>query len=196
MPPRLVASGVEVRKVAERLGAGEAFVTGLKACERLLKEASAKERLKRCRYIHLATHGLLAGANGRPPSLILSLVGNDGQEQLGGVNDGFLQMDEVTFLELNADLVVLSACQTGRGALVASEGVVGLTRSFLYAGSRGVVCSLWAVDDAQTARLMEALYTRLKAGDSATEALVAAKRQLLAEGKAPRYWAPFILIGK
>jgi CHAT domain-containing protein/tetratricopeptide (TPR) repeat protein len=195
-PPRLVASGAEVRKVADLLKAPSAAVTDLEACERLVKEASDRDLLKRCRYVHFATHGILGSATGRPPSLILSLVGNDGKELLGGVNDGFLQMDEVTHLKLNADLVVLSACRTGQGRLIAAEGVMGLTRSFLYAGSRGVVCSLWSVDDAQTARLMEEMYTRLQEGDGATEALVKAKRKLIAEGKAPRYWAPFILVGK
>ena len=70
---------------------------------------------------------------------------------LPGVNDGFLRLDEVTRLRLNADLVVLSACRTGQGRLYSGEGVTGLARAFLYAGSRGVVSSLWSVDDRETA---------------------------------------------
>ena len=123
-------------------------------------------------------------------------MGNDGKEELGGLNEGYLSMMEVTHLKLNADLVVLSACQTGKGKLIPAEGVVGLTRSFLYAGSRGVVCSLWCVDDESTGELMQATYAELKKGSSSTEALALARRQLIAEERAPFYWAPFILVGK
>ncbi|MBI1914995.1 MAG: tetratricopeptide repeat protein [Planctomycetes bacterium] len=166
------------------------------ASEKVLKTASDKAVLSRKRYVHLATHGILGSQLGRPPSLVLSLVGNDGAEQGGGVNDGFLSFVEVTHLKLNADLVVLSACQTGRGDLRPGEGVVGLSRSFLYAGSRGVVCSLWQVDDERTARLMQALYAELQKGRPSREALTAARRSLLADEEAPLFWAPFILIGK
>jgi CHAT domain-containing protein len=126
----------------------------------------------------------------------LCQVGNDGRQQGGGANDGFLTMQEVTHLKLNADLVVLSACQTGRGEVVPGEGVMGLTRAFLYAGSRGVVCSLWSVDDERTASLMKAMYAELKKGKGSSEALALARRKLIAEEQAPFYWAPFILVGK
>jgi CHAT domain-containing protein len=171
-------------------------VTDASASERALKSASEEGVLARKRYVHLATHGVLGGALGRPPSLVLSLVGNGGEEQLGGANDGFLTLPEVTHLKLNADLVVLSACETGKGDLQPAEGVVGLSRAFLYAGSRGVVCSLWQVDDERTADLMRALYGRLKEGRPAAEALALARRGLIAEERAPFYWAPFVLIGK
>jgi CHAT domain-containing protein len=106
-------------------------------------------------------------------------------------------MQEVTHLKLNADLVVLSACETGKGDLKAGEGVIGLSRAFLYAGSRGVVCSLWQVDDERTAALMTALYGELKRGKvSSAEALALARRKLIAEEQPPFYWAPFILIGQ
>src|SRR5262249_10714871 len=92
---------------------------------------------------HFASHGILGLEAGRQPSLVLSLVGNGGQADEGGTNDGYLQLDEVMRLRLNADLVVLSACETGRGRLYDGEGVRGLARAFLHAGSRGGVCSLW-----------------------------------------------------
>jgi CHAT domain-containing protein len=195
---RLPATGAEVRAIADLHQARkDDVVTDMLASEKVVKTASDKGVLGRKRYVHLATHGLLGSARGRPPSLVLSLVGNDGKEELGGPNDGFLTMQEVTHLKLNADLVVLSACETGKGDLIASEGVVGLSRAFLYAGSRGVVCSLWQVDDARTATLMEALYGELKGGKvSSAEALARARRKLIAEEQAPFYWAPFILIGK
>ncbi len=188
----------EVEAIARLHGAkkGDVVLDDL-ANEKVLKGASSGEVLSRKRYVHLATHGILGSQLGRPPSLVLSLVGNDGAEQGGGVNDGFLSFIEVTHLKLNADLVVLSACETGKGDLRPGEGVVGLSRSFLYAGSRGVVCSLWQVDDARTAVLMESLYNELRKGKvSSAEALALARRKLIAEEQAPFYWAPFILIGK
>ena len=194
--PRLPATGAEVRAIGDLFGASKEVVTGVRAREKVLKTALDDGVLARKRYLHLATHGILGSGRGLPPSLILSLVGNDGTEQLGGANDGFLTMAEVTYLKLNADLVVLSACQTARGELVPSEGFLGLTRSFLYAGSRGVVCSLWRVDDERTAAFMKAMYGRLKEGKSSAQALALARRQLIAEEQAPFYWAPFILIGK
>jgi hypothetical protein len=107
----------------------------------------------------------------------------------GGINDGFLRLDEVTRLHLNADLVVLSACETGKGRLYAGEGVTGLARAFLYAGSRGVVASLWAVDDRETAGFMAQLYGGLKDGQAAADALRAAKLEMIRGGKPPVYWA-------
>jgi tetratricopeptide (TPR) repeat protein/CHAT domain-containing protein len=194
---RLHFSGEEVRAIRALLGAsGSDVLTGLQATEAAVKAASEKGLLARARYVHFATHGILGLDTGQPPALVLSLVGNDGQRDAeGGVNDGFLRLDEVTRLKLNADLVVLSACETGKGRLYAGEGVTGLARAFLYAGSRGVLCSLWAVDDRETANLMTQMYAGLKDGKSAAEALRAAKLAMIREGKAPVYWAPFILIG-
>ena len=121
---------------------------------------------------------------------MLSLVGD-----LHG-QDGLLELDEVTNLKLNADLVVLSACQTGQGRMWNAEGVSGLARAFLYAGSRGVLCSLWRVDDAATAELMVALDSGLKAGQAASEALRSAQIAMIQDERPPLEWAPFILIGR
>jgi CHAT domain-containing protein/tetratricopeptide (TPR) repeat protein len=196
--PRLHFSGEEVRAIRALLGAADGDVlTGLQATEAAVKTASEKGLLARARYVHLATHGILGLDTGQPPALVLSLLGNDGQRDAdGGVNDGFLRLDEVTRLKLNADLVVLSACETGQGRLHAGEGVTGLARAFLSAGSRGVVCSLWSVDDRETATFMARLYAGLKDGQAAADALRAAKLAMIRAGKAPVYWAPFILIGE
>jgi CHAT domain-containing protein/tetratricopeptide (TPR) repeat protein len=195
---RLKHSGDEVRAIAKVLQAPSgAILTDGHALEAEVKAASASGLLARVRYVHFATHGILGLDTGQPPALVLSLVGNDGQHDAdGGVNDGFLRLDEVTRLKLNADLVVLSACETGKGRLYAGEGVTGLARAFLYAGSRGVVASLWAVDDRETAALMTRLYTGLKDGKPTADALRAAKLEMIQAGKAPVYWAPFILIGE
>ncbi|HKB37534.1 MAG TPA: CHAT domain-containing protein, partial [Gemmataceae bacterium] len=162
------------------------------------KAASRKGLLTRCRYVHFATHGILGLDTGRQPSMVLTLVGNDGTIEGGGANDGFLQLDEVTNLKLNADLVVLSACRSGQGRLNAGEGVTGLGRAFLHAGSRGVVCSLWPVDDRETGLLMKGMYRRLKEANQpvTADALRAAKLEMLKAKKAPFYWAPFLLIGE
>jgi CHAT domain-containing protein len=128
---------------------------------------------------------------------VLSLASpdNDGAEHAGGPDDGFLRLSEVTFLRLNADAVVLSACETARGRRSRREGVSGLARAFLYAGSRSVVCSLWPVDDAATAELMAAFYRALAASRPAPEALQQARRALIHQGHAPFFWAPFVCIG-
>jgi CHAT domain-containing protein len=195
---RLRFTGQEAAAIRDLLGASDQDVlTGLGASEAAVKAASAKGLLAQARYVHFATHGILGLDTGQPPALVLSLVGNDGQRDAdGGINDGFLRLDEVTRLQLNADLVVLSACETGKGRLYAGEGVTGLARAFLYAGSRGVVCSLWAVDDRETATFMAHLYGGLKDGRAAADALRGAKLEMIRAGNPPVYWAPFILIGE
>jgi CHAT domain-containing protein/tetratricopeptide (TPR) repeat protein len=196
--PRLRFAGQEAEAIRNLLGASDRDVlTGLRASEAAVKAASAKGLLAQARYVHFATHGVLGLDTGQPPALVLSLVDNDGARDAdGGVNDGFLRLDEVTRLQLNADLVVLSACETGKGRLYAGEGVTGLARAFLYAGSRGLVCSLWAVDDRETATFMAHLYGGLKNGQPAADALRAAKLEMIRAKKPPVYWAPFILIGE
>ena len=187
---RLLHSGHEVTEIAKLLGAKPEFVlTRADATEAKVKDASVKEKMAKARYIHFATHGILGVDKGKQPALVLSLTGNDAE-------DGFLQMDEVTSLKLNADLVVLSACRTGQGRLHNGEGVRGLARAFLYAGSKGVVCSLWAVDDRETANLMVSMYGRLRDGQTTAEALRHAKLEMIRAGKGPVYWAPFVLIGE
>jgi CHAT domain-containing protein/Flp pilus assembly protein TadD len=195
---RLRFTSQEAAAIRDLFGASDKDVlTGLQASEAAVKAASAKGLLGQARYVHFATHGILGLDTGQQPALVLSLVGNDGQrDEEGGINDGFLRLDEVTRLQLNADLVVLSACETGKGRLYAGEGVTGLARAFLYAGSRGVVCSLWAVDDRETATFMAQLYSGLKDGKAAADALRAAKLEMIRDGKPPVYWAPFILIGE
>jgi CHAT domain-containing protein len=187
---RLRHSGKEVADVAVLLKADPRDVlTGFDATLANVQRASASGRLAGARYVHLATHGVLGLADGQQPALVLGLPAGAGPAERQ------LRMDEAAGLRLNADLVVLSACRTGRGRLDAAEGVTGLARAFLAAGSRGVVCSLWAVDDQETARLMVGLYAGLRAGPAA-DALRAAKLAMIQAGKPPLYWAPFILIGE
>ncbi len=188
---RLEASGVEVAQIAGLLGAGEGDVRlGPAATEAAVKAASADGTLARCRYVHFATHGVLGTAGNEQPGLVLSLVGDQAGE------DGYLRLDEVTGLRLNADLVVLSACQSGLGRVGRAEGVSGLSRAFLSSGSRGVVSSLWRVDDQATADLMTALYSGLNDGKSTSASLGDAQRAMIADGEPPAHWAAFVMIGR
>ena len=136
------------------------------------------------RYVHFATHGILAGDVPyiNQPALVLSQTAD-----LGG-EDGFLTMSEVLKLPLRAEMVVLSACQTALGREVTGEGVVGLTRAFLYAGSRAAVVSLWPVDDASTALFMGRFYEHVKAGQPPARALARAKQDLRAEARYAHVW--------
>jgi CHAT domain-containing protein/Tfp pilus assembly protein PilF len=188
---RLPSTGEEVEQLRRLWDApDEAILVGPAATEAAVKTASASGALLSYRYVHFATHGILGLADGTPPSLVLSLAGDQKEE------DGFLTLGEVTGLRLNADLVVLSACQTGQGRLYNAEGVSGVARAFLYAGSRGVLCSLWRVDDEATAELMVDIYAGLKAQKPAADALREAQLRMIADGQPPLYWAPFILIGQ
>ena len=114
----------------------------------------------------------------------------------GQSEDGLLELNEIGNLKLNADLVVLSACRTGQGRLQRGEGVSGLARMFIYAGTKGVVCSLWSVDDRETANLMVSMYRHLQKEQPAADALRNAQLQMIHAGKGPLYWAPFILISE
>ncbi len=142
------------------------------------------------RIIHFACHGFL---NERYPfrsALVLS-PGGDSEE------DGFLQMREIYGLNVNADLVVLSACQTGQGLMERSEGTMGLSRPFFFAGARSVLASLWPTDDEASQYFMSDLYQAIAGGSSSVEALSRAKRRMLMNPRwaHPYYWATFILHG-
>jgi CHAT domain-containing protein/lipoprotein NlpI len=150
------------------------------------------EELQRYRILHFATHGLM---DDQAPSRSGLLLAAGGPEQ-----DGLLQGTEILNLKLDADLVVLSACRTGLGRLVRGEGMVGLSRSFFYAGARSLLVSLWSVNDQSTAEIMESFYRRLHAGSGTASALREAKRALLRSERPayrfPYYWAPFVLLGR
>jgi hypothetical protein len=111
-------------------------------------------------------------------------------------DDGLVTALELASMDLwGTQLVVLSACESGRGALVSGEGVYGLRRAVLAAGAETLVASLWSVDDATTAALMDHFYRELLAGADRDQAMARAARRLRAEGRPPYYWAPFIVLG-
>ncbi|HYV25693.1 MAG TPA: CHAT domain-containing tetratricopeptide repeat protein [Pyrinomonadaceae bacterium] len=145
------------------------------------------------RYVHIATHGLLDAERPQFTGVVLSLVGNKS-------NDGFLRTDEIFNLKLGAPLVMLSACETGLGKEKRGEGVIGLTRAFMYAGAPTVGVSLWSVADKSTAELMTDFYKRLFTASPQPPASALRDAQLaMITGKthsAPFYWAPFVLVGE
>jgi CHAT domain-containing protein len=150
--------------------------------------------LGRYRIVHFATHGLLNNAHPELSGIVLSLVDEDGRPQ-----DGFLRLHDIYNLRLGADLVVLSACRTALGREIRGEGLVGLTRGFMYAGVPRVLASLWNVDDRATAELMKQLYLGvLKEGKSPAAALRAAQVSMwkTRRWQAPYYWAAFVMQGE
>jgi CHAT domain-containing protein/Tfp pilus assembly protein PilF len=158
------------------------------------KDAAMSSQLKDYRIVHYATHGLLNSEHPELSGLVFSLVDRQGKPQ-----DGFLRLIDIYNLELNADLVVLSACQTALGKQIAEEGLVGLTRGFMHAGAPRVIASLWKVDDEATAELMKKFYEGiLKNGQTPAQSLRSSQIWMSRQKRwqQPYYWAGFILQGE
>jgi CHAT domain-containing protein len=158
------------------------------------REAATGGQLSGYRYIHFATHGYLDTERPSLSALVLAQFDRQGKPV-----DGFLRVADVYNLRLSADLVVLSACQTGLGQEVRGEGLMGLTRAFLYAGAPRVIVSLWNVNYEATAELMAAFYRGLlRDGRTPAAALRAAQMELRAHKRweSPYYWAAFVQHGE
>jgi CHAT domain-containing protein len=156
-------------------------------------EEAFKANAGRYSVVHIATHGLVDEADPRMSALVFTPNDTTLSQE-----DGILYADEVQDLKLNADLVVLSSCESGVGKMVRGEGLMALTRGFFYAGARNVVFSLWRVIDRQTSDLMSLFYKEVLAGRSYSYALRAAKLKMIATpGSAyPLNWAGFVLVGR
>jgi CHAT domain-containing protein/Tfp pilus assembly protein PilF len=179
----------EVRAIGALFpSASQKILVGRNATESSVKQ----EDLTQYRRLHFATHAFLDERSPSRSGVVLALHDPGGE-------DGVLRMNEILKLKLNADLVVLSACRTGLGTVVRGEGLVGLTRAFLYAGASRVVVSLWEVADAATADLMQSFYAAMRQSTSPAEALRSAKAKMLASDatvyRHPYYWAPFVVVG-
>jgi len=186
--PRLPNTGEEVRAISKLFPAARRT---LYLDQRATEDAFKRETLRRYRLIHIATHSVI---DERYPSRSGMVLTSD----KSGQEDGLLTADEIAMLDLRCRLVVLSACQTGRGRLAAGEGMVGLARAFLYAGAQSVAVSLWNVSDISTAKFMRGFYTSQAAGASPLAALRQAKLEMLKRNdvtRHPYYWAPFVLVG-
>ena len=185
---RLKYSGTEIERISS--------LFKQKRREIFVRESATEEQLKNLKLddykiIHFATHSLIDDKKPARSSIVLSL--NDDTAE-----DGFVQMREIYNLKLNADLVTLSACQTGLGQFIRGEGIEGLNRAFFYAGSSSVLMSLWAVNDQATYQLMERFYSHLRSSKQIASSLRKAKLEMIASDTVshPYYWAGFIVTGK
>jgi CHAT domain-containing protein len=149
--------------------------------------------LGKYRIVHFATHGLLNNEHPELSGLVLSLVNKRGEPQ-----DGFLELEDIYNLRLPVDLVVLSACDTALGQEMNGEGLVGLTRGFMYAGATRVVASLWSVSDSATSELMARFYKEMQQGKMKPAAALRAAQIQMWKQKiwtSPYYWAAFQMQG-
>jgi CHAT domain-containing protein len=183
------------RQEADRILSIMPSPSNLKATDFNARRATALgDELRNYRYIHFATHGYLDSERPALSAIVLSLVDERGQAQ-----DGFLRVQEVYNMQLPAELVVLSACQTGLGREIKGEGLVGLTRGFMYAGAPRVIVSLWSVSDRATADLMGRLYAgMIKGGQRPAAALRSAQLEMWRQHgwRSPYYWAAFVQQGE
>lgn len=182
---RLRYSEEEVRRIS-----GQIPKSRVLARERASEDLVKRANLTDYRILHFAAHGLIDDQKPARSAIVLTLD-NDPAE------DGFLQMREILNLKLNADLVVLSSCQTGLGQFIRGEGVEGLSRAFFYAGASSVLMSLWTVNDQVASQFMDRFYLNLKQSQSQAEALRAVKLEMIDSGVVshPYYWAPFVING-
>lgn len=201
-------SGWEAQEIAKLFGQEALIYTGAQASEENVK---VKDRLQQYRLIHFSAHGLVNEQRPRFSSLVLSLrppIAGPVAEVEAADNptveeDGLLSAYEIFSLKLEAELVTLSACETALGKEVKGEGLMSLVRAFMYAGTPSVLASLWKVDDEGTAKLMVEFYRNLRQSPvkngkrlSKAEALQQAQVNAIRRGRAPYYWAPFVLLGK
>jgi CHAT domain-containing protein len=156
---------------------------GNKATEATVKQAG----LEQYRFLHFATHGILGGEvpGIGEPALVL---GQDENE------DGFLKASEAEQLPINAALTVLSACNTGSGEIFSGEGVMGMSRAFLVAGSRSVLVSLWPVASKPTEDMMVRFYRHLRSGKAPAQALRSTKMEMREMLPHPFFWSAFVII--
>jgi CHAT domain-containing protein len=186
--PLLPGTAEEVQSIAAIAGVHSVVLAGAKATETGFRS----QPLEKVRVLHLAVHGISSSAAPERAALVLGRGAND-------VDDGLLQAREIAEMDLAAELVTLSACDTGSGRLVGQEGIVNLVRSFLYAGARSVVASIWAADDAFTTSLMKRFYANLGKGIDRGTALQKAKLDLIeqfGDDSVPFFWAGFTMIGE
>lgn len=182
-----LAGALDEVKALDRIYAGEVFV-GQNATEEQFRK-----HLKEAQVLHLATHALIDDEQPAFSRLLFSLSSKD------TLHDGYLHAYELYNLELNTELVTLSACNTGFGKIQTGEGVMSLGRAFAYAGSPNILMSLWSVPDKSTSKIMIQFYKNLATGLPKDVALRQAKLTYLNHSDNlatnPFYWSSFILIG-
>lgn len=188
---RLTLSRQEATAIAQAAPAKESFTALDFAASR--KTATSPE-LSKYRIVHFATHGVLDLEHPELSGIVLSMVDEKGRTQ-----DGYLRLHEIYNLNLPAELVVLSACETGIGKQVKGEGLIALTRGFMYAGAERVVASLWKVDDVATSALMAEFYKQMFTNKLTPAAALRAAQLEISKKKqwqSPYYWAGFVIQGE
>lgn len=197
MPSIITKSGQKPQQLATLPGAEAEAISIAKLLKtkamtgKVATKASILQQMNKARIIHLATHGLLDDFKGLGvPGAIALAPDNTGQ-----INDGLLTADEILNLNLNAVLVILSACDTGEGRIT-GDGVVGLSRSLISAGASSVIVSLWAVSDDSTEFLMTRFYENLRQNPDQAVALRNAMLTTRKQYSLPLDWAAFTLIGE
>ena len=156
------------------------------------EKAFKQEPLNKYRWIHFATHSLINERHPGRSAVVLALDGNNNE-------DGFLRATEIAELNLNCDMVILSACETGIGKEIRGEGLIALTRGFMYAGAARVVASLWKVNDRATADLMAEFYREMLLNKTTPAAALRAAQLKLSQHprwQNPHFWAGFVLEGE
>lgn len=187
---RLPYSGEEIKTIA-RLFEKQSLKSVVKLREQAVEENAKAANMKDFDYIHFSCHGLLSDDF---QSLVLSQLPSDKSKE-----DGYFTLNEIMNCDFNAKLVVLSACETGSGKMYKGEGVTGLTRAVMYAGTPAVVASLWKVDDIATKELMVNFYRNmLEKNMDKVEALRQAKLELFKDQnyRSPLFWSAFVMYGE
>ena len=172
---------------------------GARATEREVKRLSRTGELAKYRIVHFATHGALAGqvSGNAEPGLLLTPPAEPSEE-----DDGYLTASEIAALKLDADWVILSACNTAAGGAQGAEALSGLARAFIYAQARALLVSHWAVNSDATVKLITGAMSRLAADKTIgrAEAMRQSMLALISNGKAqeahPAYWGPFVVVGE
>jgi len=186
----LFYSKLELAKLRDVAGPDSFVSTGFDATREKLAEAD----LTKYAILHFATHGILDPKRPEKSGLFLSMVNRDGRPE-----NGFVGLQDIYNLHTPVDLVVLSACRTGLGKDVRGEGLIGLTRGFMYAGASSVVASLWKVDDEATAELMKRFYVNMLQREMPPAAALRAAQNSIRQQpqwRAPYFWAAFTLQGE
>jgi CHAT domain-containing protein/tetratricopeptide (TPR) repeat protein len=195
------AGGISFPRLPSTRQEAEAIVTLIPEDARAVATDFAANRtlvmgseLARYRIIHIATHSVVNSQHPELSGIVLSMVNERGREE-----DGFVQLHDIYSLKLSADLVVLSACNTALGKEVRGEGLIGLTRGFMYAGASSVVASLWKVDDSATAELMTHFYKAMFEDNLPPAAALRSAKEAMWRQKhwrSPHYWSAFVLQGE
>ncbi len=181
--PYTLKEVTKIDKIARKKGLKTNLLTESEATEQAFMENAPEAGI-----IHIATHGIAIKSQPNKTGVFLN-------QDVGDEKDGFLKMSELFTMDLNASLVVLSACKTAYGDIAEGEGIMALPRGFLFAGAENILASLWKVHDKHSMELMLDFYEAYLSGDNYAEALRQAKLKAIKEGQQPLNWAGFILIG-